>query len=624
MKIFNKIMIGVAVLGMMSLASCNDWLDVNENPNSPTNTQTQYFTRLPWCQFYLNSAYQFAGSRSIYACGWLTQTSRVNRDGCSAQWEPTMSLVTTAYQWFFVGSAANYNDLYTQAEAAGAYHYMAAEKFMHAYGYMLMADLHGEMPYEEAIGAKDTPSPRYDTGKTIFMGCVNELDEAIELFQKTQESGAAPLSQGDSWAGGDVNKWIKMCYLMKARWLNHLNKKATGSWKEGKYDTQEILACLDKALQSNSDNVWINHNDNAGSTHDVLGWDEPVDYAPLFSVQGMHNTIRATKQLVDDLENFAGNGVEDPRADKLLPWCRSRKSDNSPEELTWSEDGKWRRSLGVDMHTTIRTTGAPYSLSYNGTTKSWFCNTQNAERQNDTVFVIFKSGAKGYYGTPSLLNRFSSANEGSQTTAMFYNRPSSPGYIAMYHEACFIRAEVLFKLGRKNEAYEWYKKGVQASIEAMNDKCKTWCAEDEDLASCPSFAPMDQAEIDNFLNNGIGAAEDLTLGKIMTQKQIAMFYSGELWNDMRRYDYDSNIFLNWEIPAEYYINAAALRAIPQGKMWRRWAQCSHEQTYNVTQLNAIGEQVPGAVTRDSNGNPVTWFKADDVWSIPVWWDSDQE
>lgn len=617
-------MIGVAALGMMSLTSCNDWLDVNDNPNSPTNTQTQYFTRLPWCQFYLNSAYQFAGSRSIYACGWLTQTSRVNRDGCSAQWEPTMSLVTTAYQWFFVGSAANYRDLYSQAEEAGAYHYMAAEKFMHAYGYMLMADLHGEMPYEEAIGAKDTPSPRYDTGKTIFMGCVNEIDEAIELFQKSQESGAAPLSQGDSWAGGDVSKWIKMCYLMKARWLNHLNKKAAGSWKDGKYDATEILACLDKALQSNEDNVWINHNDNAGPTHDVLGWDEPVDYAPLFSVQGMNNTIRATKQLVDNLENFAGNGVEDPRADKMLPWCRSRKSDNSPAELTWSEDGQWRRSLGVDMHTTVRTTGAPYAVSFNGATKSWYCNTSNAERQNDTVYVIFKSGAKGYYGTPSLLNLFNGSYDASQTTAMFYNRPSSPGYIAMYHEACFIRAEVLFKQGKTSEAFNWYKKGVQASIEAMNAKCQTWCSEDANLANCPAFAPMSQDKINDFLNNGIGTAENLTLGKIMTQKQIAMFYSGELWNDMRRYDYDSNIFLNWEIPAEYYINAASLRAIPQGKKWRRWAQCSHEQTYNVTQLQAIGDQVPGAVTKDSEGNSVTWFKADDVWSIPVWWDSDQE
>ncbi|MBQ7690166.1 MAG: SusD/RagB family nutrient-binding outer membrane lipoprotein [Muribaculaceae bacterium] len=624
MKVFNKLIMGVAAMGMLSLMSCNDWLDVNENPNSPTNTQTEYQTRLPWCQFYLNSAYQFAGSRSIYACGWLTQTSRVNRDGCSAQWEPTASLTTTAYQWFFVGSAANYPDLYRQAEAAGAYHYMAAEKFMHAYGYMLMTDLHGEMPYTAALGAVDSPSPAYDTGKTIFLGCLNEIDEAIELFQKTQEEGAMPLSAGDSWAGGDVSKWLKMCYLMKARWINHLSKKAKGSYKEGKYDEAEILACLDKAQQSNADNVWINHNDNGGATHDVLGWDEPVDYAPLFSVQGMNNTIRATKQMVDNLENFAGSGVEDPRADKLLPWCRSRKSADSPAELTWSADGKWRRSLGVDMHTTVRQQGAPYAMSWNNATSSWYCNTTNTERQNDTVYVVWKSGAKGYYATVDLLNRWNKSNNNSATTAMFYNRPSSPGYIAMYHEACFIRAEVLFNQGKKAEAYDWYKKGVQASIEAMNAKCNTWCTEDASLADCPAFAPMDQAKIDNFLNNGIGTAGDLTLGKIMTQKQIAMFYSGELWNDMRRYDYDSNIFLNWQIPAEYYTNAAALRAIPQGKMWRRWAQCSHEQNYNVTQLQAIGSQVPGAVMQDGDGNPVTWFKHDAVWSIPVWWDSTQE
>ncbi|MBQ7941529.1 MAG: SusD/RagB family nutrient-binding outer membrane lipoprotein, partial [Muribaculaceae bacterium] len=111
----------------------------------------------------------------------------------------------------------------------------------------------------------------------------------------------------------------------------------------------------------------------------------------------------------------------------------------------------------------------------------------------------------------------------------------------------------------------------------------------------------------------------LTLAKIMTQKHMAMMFSVEQFNDMRRYDYDSNVFLNWEIPAEYYINETAKEYIPEGKHLRRWRQCSHEYNYNSTQLIAIGPKVPGAKVDSKN-----WNMEDDTWTILVWWDSDQE
>ena len=158
---------------------------------------------------------------------------------------------------------------------------------------MCIRDRFGEVPYNDAFG--ENPSPVYDNGKTIFLGCIADIDEAIELFSKQQETvnGVTPKSlvEGDSWNGGDASKWLKMCYLLKARWLNHLIKKETGSYKDGKYDAQEILNCLAKAQQSNADNTAIKHTDTNTSSHDVLGWNEPVDYSALYSCIGMNSNI---------------------------------------------------------------------------------------------------------------------------------------------------------------------------------------------------------------------------------------------------------------------------------------------------------------------------------------------
>ena len=86
----------------MAFTSCNDWLDVNEDPNTPSSEHAQIQQLLPWCQHYVNYAYGVWGYRSTFACQALTATTRTTRDGCSAQWEPTTSLNTTPYQVFFV------------------------------------------------------------------------------------------------------------------------------------------------------------------------------------------------------------------------------------------------------------------------------------------------------------------------------------------------------------------------------------------------------------------------------------------------------------------------------------------------------------------------------------------
>jgi hypothetical protein len=358
----------------------------------------------------------------------------------------------------------------------------------------------------------------------------------------------------------------------------------------------------------------------------VLGWDEPVDYSPLFSVSGMNSGYMPTKMLYDNLTNFAGKGVEDPRADHIIPWAYSpNRSENGIDAAGVKWNGHWRRSLGVDMASEINSQGGPLRAMFNTTTNSWYINSANEARLGDTVYVEGTSDCKGYFANPSILYcRAGSGQFQSAESGTFYTRVSSPTYIGTYAECCFIRAEVLFKRGDKAGAYNAYKAGIKASCELMNEKLRVWIGEDASLADCPSFTPMTEDAINNFLNNGIGTQGELTLGHILTQKRIALMFSYEIWNDMRRYDFDPNIFFGWSIPAYHYKVVAATRAIPEGKQYRRWRQCSHEYNYNSVNLQAIGAQVPGARMTDGEGKEVIWNKQDDAWTIPVWWDSDQE
>ncbi|MBR1935373.1 MAG: SusD/RagB family nutrient-binding outer membrane lipoprotein [Muribaculaceae bacterium] len=652
MKLFKSILMGAAVL-TLGLTSCNDYLDINNDPNTPTAESAIYYNRLPWCQFYSIAGPSIAASNASFYCGQIIRTG--NARGLNAtKWN--FSTGTTraanAQQWFLVPCASNLGDMYDKAMAAGAYHYAGAAKFMRAYGFMEMVDLFGECPYTDALG--EAVTPKYDTGKTVFLGALAELDEAIELFQRTQESGAEPLSTGDSWNGGDPAKWLKMCYLIKARWLNHLSKKQKGSYKEGKYDPEEILACLEKAQKSNADNAQVNHEDNNSSTHDHEGWDEPVDYSTFYSCIGMNsNAYFVTKMFYDNLTNFNGYGVEDPRADKFIPWARSRKSADTPAEIKWSPDGKWRRALGADIqNTNILTLGGPFASSYANVetyidednkvytergkvpagkdiiriipAKSWYCNSANDARQGDTIYIQGRCGGTGYYAGKDQFIRIASGVDESAISGHFHGRPTTPTIIAGYSEACFIKAEVLMRNGDKGGAFAAYKEGIKANIDFVNSVCQMWVNADATggMKDCPSFTPMTASEINNFLDNGIGTAANITMGMIMTQKQIAMLFTLEQWNDMRRHDYSETDFIGWHKPYDYLNTPSYWDYLPQDKLPRRWQQASYELNYNSANLQAIGAEVPGALDLPASGG--AWFRSNQIWTLPVWWDSTQE
>lgn len=571
------------------LGSCKEsWLDINEDPNTPSNTTAAVNSRLPWVQHHFLYAQGTAGARAALVTQHLSFVSSTSQQSMAAGWNPIAGMSTTPYQFFFVASAANIQDLIDKAEKEEAYHYIGAAKLIRAMGFMLMTDWYGEMPYTEALGVAVTP--KFDDGKTIFEGCLAELEEALTYLQMTQPSSATPLSEGDSWNNGDVNKWIKLAYGLKARWLNNLSKKSS------LYNPDQILDALSKSSTSISDGTVITHQDIVENTGDVL-FGDPLKTSIVFNNVSMNTNFRITKWYEDILTNFDNKGIEDPRADKLIPWAEF----GYPKTFV--------RSKGVDMSSDIRMNSGPINGSFNATDAaitsngrsvaphSWYINSSNANRHGDTVYVSLKSSSIGYNKDVSDIYKFNDGTVGA--TGTFYSRPDAPTHLLAYPEMCFIKAEVLMRKNDKAGAFAAYREGIKSHIDLMNVKLSTYGNVN------PSKSPMTQAKIDAFLNNAIGTANDITMAKIMTQKFIALSFSQQNWNDMRRHDYSTSSYQGWSVPYEYTVTAAAQVKIPLGKQFRRVRQVSHEINYNAESLKA------------SHPNALN----DDIWSFNVWWDT---
>jgi hypothetical protein len=545
-------------------------LDINVNPDTPTSTSGSIATRLPGIQFWMGHTHQTTGVFTALINQQITLSNRGDRYGSLAEWSAANNTASTyPYQAFFVGLGGTLPDIYAMAEKEGAYHYMGVVKLFRAMGFMVMCDVYGEMPYEGALGAEI--SPKYDNGKIIFNGALAEVDEAIEFFKKTQETGATPLSAGDTWNGGDVNKWIKLAYGMKARYLNNLSKKAD------LYNPDAILAALDNAPKSNNDNTIIRHENATSSVNDNLWGDDIKTNYTYIWLLNWGRTYYVTKWYVSLLTDFDGKGIVDPRADKLIPSAQIKGGT------------EWLRTPGVNMQSDIRIgTNWKNPGTYDAATQTWTIT----ETTDSTVVSLQTKGIH----SPSYRDV---AEDGViLNSGTFYVRADAPTHFLCYPEMCFIKAEALLKKNDKSGAYVAYKEGVKAHIDLLNEKLADG---DANIAK----KKISTAERDAYLNSAaIGTEGNLTLGKIMQQKFIALSFSNQNWNDMRRMDFSADIYRGWAEPYEHSSAFVDLKWIPAGKQYRRLGYVSHEFNYNNANL---GASHPHALL-------------DDIRSYPVWWD----
>lgn len=632
MKIKRIVYIITGLALAFGFSSCQDWLDVNDDPSSAGNTLPTPDLRLRSIQMQFVDPYESAGTRASWITQNITKVPANNNNDKIQRWDCPLASTTWPYQAWFVYCASNLQPLIEKATAEKAWHYVGAAELIHAWGFMLMLDLYGEMPYTQALN--ETLMPKYDDGKTIFYGCLNMLDKAIEDLSKTQPATATPLKSGDIWNDGDVQKWIKLAYGLKARWLNNLSKKAD------LYDPNAILAALEKAPQSVADNTVMRfistpQTDRAGT----------VCSLQFSNVSGTGQ--RMSKWYTDLLTNTftGGSGVQDPRTTRIIP------SGEFHNPVTGKKE--WKLSKGVDLiYSDIRTKSGPVSFEIMATklnasskhplkldkfntqadrgnasySNRWYSTKTTASRMGDSVYISVYSDrldwiiGKGdesndrylayrYNGITEANPNFKDTEINVISTGSFYIRADAPAHLVCYHEMCFIKAEVLLRKGDKSGALKAYKDGIRAHMEAMNERLKGY-------PQVLGKQVISEEEITTFLKSAAVAQteSELTMAKIMQQKQIAMSFTVQNWTDMRRFNYSTPdpkfgvVYPDFGRP--YEVDVKGLECYPglapaNVRYWpRRFQQSQIENTYNIDNLKASNKEATART----------------ILSCPVWWD----
>jgi hypothetical protein len=136
--------------------------------------------------------------------------------------------------------------------------YRALGHFVRAYMFWHLTMKVGDIPYGEAMqGNAGVYYPKYDRQKDVFLGLLNELDEADRLFA----SGAS--FDGDILYDGDPARWRKAVNVLQLRLLICLSNRADDPDLnvKGRFKT---VASSRPLFASSADNCQLVYEDRAG------------------------------------------------------------------------------------------------------------------------------------------------------------------------------------------------------------------------------------------------------------------------------------------------------------------------------------------------------------------------
>ncbi|MDR6942741.1 SusD/RagB family nutrient-binding outer membrane lipoprotein [Mucilaginibacter pocheonensis] len=254
-----KISIYVLVILILT-SSCKKVLDVNKDPNNPTDVQEA----LLLSPIELSVSDQvYAGNASIIVQNFM-QTITANQPNPGI-WSYQLFNTDFDGDWynFYVNVLNNLNILNKKAEAGGRYNYAGISKILTAYTLGTATDMWGDIAYSKAFKGSDDFTPAYDKQEDIYKTVQSLLDNGIADINKNSITKPAG---DDYFYQGDMTKWKKLAYTLKARYYMHLTK-APGYTAAQQADL--ALTALSNGMQSNDDDFKFAYSGAAGSENTI-------------------------------------------------------------------------------------------------------------------------------------------------------------------------------------------------------------------------------------------------------------------------------------------------------------------------------------------------------------------
>jgi hypothetical protein len=292
----------IALASAVALSGgCQDFLEVNQNPNAPGPDVLPANLYLPPMIHWMVTGQQFDGRYvGRIAQEWYPPTTGTpgvwDRHGYDRTLDNGGEIWRDTY-WMF---GHNLIDMMKKAEAEQRWDVLGIGHVLKAHGWHTATVEYGEIIVKEAFNTEKIYFP-YDSQEFAYEEVRRHLNEAIEVLQRTDGNiDPSYVARGDRMYNGDRTKWLKLAYGYLALNLSHYTNKPT-------YDPAAVIAAVDNSFTSNADDAMLTYP--ATQNDDTNFWGR---------TRGNLNTLRQTEFILELMNGVQFGGVVDPRMTRML------------------------------------------------------------------------------------------------------------------------------------------------------------------------------------------------------------------------------------------------------------------------------------------------------------------
>ena len=236
-----KKIIYTLALGGIMLTSCNDWLDINQNPNNATQDLVTSDMLLTYAQ--KEKADERNSSSNIhYLAQHLTKSGEVSGTYTFLTGQIMPQNVDAFWDNRYT-RMANLVTIKNKAVEAGDPGYEAIATTLMVVEFRELVDMFNNVPYTEALQGDQNMTPKYDKGADVYAGLLKDIQGAIDNFGKAISDatyGAPGLKSSDIMFHGDLKAWQRYAYSIKLSLLMRISNVQNVA--------SEVAAIADKCL----------------------------------------------------------------------------------------------------------------------------------------------------------------------------------------------------------------------------------------------------------------------------------------------------------------------------------------------------------------------------------------
>lgn len=295
----------------LQLSGCDQFLDVNSNPNSPNSDNLPLSAKLPgalistvnqetqqinqigafWGGYWGTSnegANQFFGLKTYNGPGIRSQ-----RDGIPV-WENGFNNILY------------FRLIQDEADLQGANFYSGVSKIMQGWLFLRLVDFYNNIPFDQAAQGNTFLNPEYENGEVVYQKSLDLISEGMADLKASTSTTAE--NAGDLLFAGNTSLWLKFANTVKLRALIRQSEKANQSYISSQI---QVIQQEGSGFLALGENALINpgYLNSAGKLNPL--WESYYQ-----TVDGQntanHLNIRPTQYLLDQLKER-----NDPRINSL-------------------------------------------------------------------------------------------------------------------------------------------------------------------------------------------------------------------------------------------------------------------------------------------------------------------